>query len=121
MQVLLTDGYVSSYALEGNLTDGTEVKQPEDTFHFEEHFTAYRIRDGDLVFDGEKDRENRIEALRTVLRQRRERECFSYINRGQLWYDRLTDERKRELDDWYSDWLKVTDTLTDPEKPSWLY
>ena len=48
----------------------------------------------------------------------REAECFP-INRGQLWYDRLSEKQKAELQVWYSDWL-VTDTLTAPEKPSWL-
>ena len=30
------------------------------------------------------------------------------------------EKQKTELQVWYSDWLKVTDTLTAPEKPSWL-
>ena len=121
MQIQLTDGYVSSYALEGNLTDGIEVTEPTDITHFEKHFTAYRIRDGNLEFDEDKEKENKLEALRQTLKLRRETECFSYINRGQLWYDRLSEEQKSELDKWYSDWLKVTDTLSAPKKPEWLY
>lgn len=33
-----------------------------------------------------------------TLRQRRAEECFSVINRGALWFDRLTEEQKAELD-----------------------
>ena len=54
------------------------------------------------------------------LRMLREDECFSIINRGEPWYDRLTEEQKAELDAWYSAWLDVTETKVIPEKPSWL-
>lgn len=121
MQVQLTDGYVSSYAFEGNLTDGIKVNEPDNISHFEECFEAYRIRDGTLVFDEEKQTANERKALQSTLRQRRETECFSYINRGRLWYDRLTEAQTSELNAWYTDWLKVTDTLTVPQRPSWLY
>lgn len=121
MQIQLTDGYVSSYALEGNITGGIEVKEPTDMRHFSDHFEAYYIRDGTLTFDDEKQKSNERKALQSDLRQRREKECFPYINRGQPWYDRLTDEQKTELAEWYAAWLKATDTMTVPSKPSWLY
>lgn len=55
-------------------------------------------------------------------------ECFAIINRGELWYNRLSESQKQELDVWYQAWLDVTeDTNKDengnyiiPEKPSWL-
>jgi hypothetical protein len=121
MQITIENGYVSSYALIGSLVEGIEVPEPEDIEHFETHFTAYRLRDGTLQFDEGQNTENERKALCDELRQRRETECFSYINRGQLWYDRLTDAQKTELGAWYAAWLKVTDTLTAPAKPSWLY
>ena len=121
MQVLIENGFVSSYALIGTLVDGIEVPEPEDIDHFETHFTAYRLRDGTLEYDEDQNKENERKALCDELRQRRETECFSFINRGQLWYDRLTEEQKTELGAWYSAWLKVTDTLTAPKKPLWLY
>ena len=41
MKVLLNEqGYVVSYALEGNLLDAVEAAEPADLSHFEEHFTA---------------------------------------------------------------------------------
>lgn len=46
--------------------------------------------------------------------------CFPVINRGQLWYNNLTDEQKEELSKWYNDWLNVTETLIEPKMPEWL-
>ena len=54
------------------------------------------------------------------LRDKRDYECFSIINRGKLWYDNLTQEQLEELNKWYNDWLNVTDTLVEPEKPEWI-
>lgn len=62
------------------------------------------------------DRATKIE----VLRDRRRRECFPIINRGKAWYDLLTIEQEAELKDWYAQWLKVTETLVAPIRPSWL-
>lgn len=121
MQIQTENGYVTSYALVGEIVGGIEVPEPEDLGHFETHFTAYRLRDGTLDYDEDQNKENERKALCDELRQRRETECFSYINRGQLWYDRLSEEQKTELGAWYAAWLKVTDTLTVPKKPSWLY
>ena len=59
------------------------------------------------------------------LRQQRQDECFSIINRGKLWYDNLTEEQLAELQDWYHDWLTLpnrygTDAFEMPIKPKWL-
>lgn len=54
------------------------------------------------------------------LRSRRTSECFSIVNRGQLWYDRLTEAQINELNSWYQRWLDVTDTLIVPDKPEWI-
>lgn len=54
------------------------------------------------------------------LRDRRAFECFPIINRGQLWYETLTETQKAELKVWYQAWLNVTETRTVPEKPNWL-
>lgn len=55
-----------------------------------------------------------------LLRLQRQEECFSIINRGQPWYNKLTIEQKSELDVWYDKWLNVTETKVIPDKPSWL-
>ena len=53
-------------------------------------------------------------------RIKREYECFPIINRGELWYSKLTESQKKELDDWYLAWLNVTETLIEPLKPEWI-
>lgn len=64
----------------------------------------------------EESAEREIENLRIM----RENHCFSIINRGQLWYNTLTESQKTELDAWYHAWLDVTETKVIPTKPSWL-
>ena len=55
------------------------------------------------------------------LRERRERECFSILdNRSQLWWNKLTEIQREEIEAWYEAWLEVTETKVIPEKPSWL-
>ena len=60
--------------------------------------------------------EEKIQELRDL----RELECFSVINRGILWYDELTQEQLTELKIWYKSWLDVTKTKTIPNRPAWL-
>lgn len=67
-----------------------------------------------------KAEEFKLRSELNALRHRRERECFSVINRGALWYERLTEEKKVELGQWYDDWLDITETKIVPEKPIWL-
>ena len=121
MKVLLNEqGYVESYALEGELVDALETAEPNDLSHIEKHFTSYRMRDGTLVFDEGKDAQAQSEAAKAEYRRRRELECFPIINRGQLWYDTLSEGQLSELKNWYQAWLDGTNTQTIPEKPEWL-
>ena len=120
MQIITENGYVSSYALIGELVGGIEIPEPPDIEHFEAHFQSYRMRDGTLEYDEQQNKEIEREALCDVLRKRRETECFSIINRGQLWYDTLSEGQRAELQMWYQGWLHITDTLTVPDRPSWL-
>lgn len=119
---VLTDenGYITSYALVGELVGGTELPEPESTAYFEENFSAYRVRDGTLEFDEAQSTAIREETAKAELRQRRETECFSVINRGQLWYGTLTESKTQELQGWYQAWLDVTETGQVPERPVWL-
>ena len=72
MKVLLNEqGYVVSYALEGDLLDAVEAAEPADLSHFEEHFTAYRVQDGVLVFDDAQAAAEQAEAANTVSGGRR--------------------------------------------------
>lgn len=58
--------------------------------------------------------------IRENIRQRRAVECFPYINRGRLWYNKLTDAQLVELSRWYEEWLDAPKTLKIPKKLSWL-
>lgn len=121
MKALLDEqGFITSYALVGDLVDGIELPDPEDIVHFEEHFAAYKVRDGTAAFDNEHNEALQTEAKKAEFRRRRETECFSIINRGQLWYEGITLTQLIELRQWYKAWLNVTETMVIPEKPEWL-
>lgn len=60
------------------------------------------------------------EIKRADIRRRRVSECFAVINRGKLWYDRLTVTEEIELTDWYNAWLDAPETLVVPERPAWI-
>ena len=121
MKALLDDnGFIISYALVGDLVDGIDLPDPEDVPHFEEHFSAYKVADGIAAFDNEQNEALLLEAKKDEFRVRREKECFSVINRGQLWYEGVSITQLLELRQWYQAWLEVTETMVVPEKPAWL-
>lgn len=121
MKVLLSEtGYIISYALEGELLGAQEITLPDDLPHFEQHFTAYRVRDGTAVFDAGQESAAQYSAAKEEYLRRRETECFSVINRGQFWYDTLSEKQTEELRNWYRSWLDGTEKLAVPEKPAWL-
>ena len=56
----------------------------------------------------------------SIYRKQRSRECFPIINRGNAWYNSLTEIQKQELQVWYQAWLDAPSTLIEPEQPDWL-
>lgn len=120
MQVTLKDNYVKSFSVNGQLNDGIEVPDVDDIMSFLSDYKSYTVVDGKLVKDLDKAEADAREASIERLRERRKRECFPVINRGQLWYDLLTDQERSELTAWYSAWLDVTETLEPPDMPEWL-
>lgn len=123
IRVVLDDnGYVSSFATIGNLDGSIEVNKPKDIDYFIERHQAFCLgKKGELVFDEKKWVEVDEDNTNDSLRLQRERECFKYINRGQLWYNTLTKEQLEELTKWYNDWLNVTGGKKSvPTKPKWL-
>ena len=64
--------------------------------------------------------EELVEQQRGALRARRAAECFPIVNRGALWYDKLTAEQRSELSAWYEKWLDAPQTLYAPVAPSWI-
>lgn len=121
MQVIIKNGYVESFSVNGQFVDGVEVEMPLDFEDFFRNYQAYTVSDGVLFKDFDKLAEVEHETLLNNLRERREKECFPIINRGTLWYDRLTEEQIAELKKWYSAWLDVTETMIVPEMPDWIY
>lgn len=121
MQIITdSDGFVLSFAYEGNLVDGTEVPEPADIEQFLHQFYAYRLQDGALLYDTDAYQQHLDEELKAEYRQRRETECFAVVNRGQLWYEGISIQQLLELRQWYKAWLEVTETMVVPEKPAWI-
>lgn len=77
--------------------------------------TSYKIENGKFV-KLKDETELRANAIRT----RRERECFPIINRGALWYNKLTEGQKTELSAWYEAWLDAPATSIIPDKLTWV-
>ena len=121
MQVICDDrGFVQSFAFAGNLVDGIKVADPEKLELFTQLFFAFRIEDGKLVYDAAEYENHKTEEQKEEYRRRRETECFSVINRGQLWYEGVSLSQLLELRAWYKAWLNVTETMVVPEKPTWI-
>ena len=121
MFVLLNEnGYVESYAVIGTLVDGIEVPELEDMEHFEAHYQSYGYLDGTLRYNDVWEQMLEQTKLVDEIRVRREKECFPVVNRGQLWYEKLTDKQRKELQKWYDDWLNATSTQKIPEALSWI-
>lgn len=107
------EGYVESPYIR-DATDIVEISDSEyekiASFPFGK---SWRYVNGEFVLEVLMDDNN--------LRVRRQVECFNVVdNRSQLWWNHLTDDQKKELDDWYEAWLCVTKTHIIPEKPEWL-
>ena len=121
MQIKLNEkGFITDFAIVGTIEGGIEVNEPKDIEHFMEHFTAYKVKNNAPDFDSEEDNKIETENTKQALRQRRQTECFSYVNRGQLWYATLSVKQLAELTLWYKAWLNVTETMSVPERPAWL-
>lgn len=123
MQVILNEqGYVKAYALIGSFgSDFVTVNEPENIDDFENNYRSYYLsEDNILVKSDDKLKEIETERELVDLRSQREKACFPYVNRGEMWYSRLSAEQKEELGAWYQAWLDVTDTRVIPEMPEWL-
>ena len=121
MQVICDDrGFVQSFALVGNLVNGINVAEPDKLDLFAEQYFAFKIEDGKLLYDATEYENRKTEEQKAEYRRRRETECFSVINRGQLWYESVSLSQLLELRSWYKAWLNVTETMVVPEKPTWI-
>lgn len=116
------DNYIDSYMSgEGCICeDGIEITLPFEENELLNNMGCYRFIDGEFILDTVKQAEKQLNAQKNELRFLREKECFSIVNRGQLWYSTLTLDKIGELTRWYKAWLDVTDTLEIPKKPQWI-
>ena len=89
----------------------------ERTLGCNNHF-SWRVVDGRLY--QQRYEETLEQEIIEELRDRRAEICFPVINRGQAWYATLTDNQRKELDNWYKQWLDVTKTKNEPLTPEWL-
>lgn len=123
MKVILNEqGYVQAYALVGDFgSPSVTVAEPENLDDFENNYRSYHLSNDNVLVKSES-RQHEIDNERELadLRTMRKKVCFPYINRGDLWYGRLTEEQKEELNAWYSAWLDVTETKVVPKSPNWL-
>ena len=121
MKILIDENkYLTCFCIDAELNDGIEVDTPADVDAFADVFRAYKYENGTLSLDEEKLKElNELRVVET-LRLKREKACFPYVNRGYLWYSKLNEVQKVELDEWYQAWLDVTETKVTPTAPEWL-
>ena len=94
------NGYVNGWCMVGD-NGGEEYDPPDDIDSFLDRFDVFKEIDGKLVLDSEKAESDRKALELATLRERRETECFSVINRGWIWYSCLTLTQWRELRTWY--------------------
>jgi hypothetical protein len=78
---------------------------------------VYKNIDLNSVVDLKKCIDN--ETFKQALRQIRQEECFKFVDRP-IWYNKLSEMQKQEINKWYEDWLSVTDTFVIPERPYWV-
>ena len=121
MKILIDENkYLTCFCIDAELENGIEVAEPDDLESFIDIFRAYKYEDGNLILDEQKLQSVNNVHIADELRFKREKTCFPIINRGELWYSRLTADQKKELDAWYQAWLDVTDTKVLPDTLTWL-
>lgn len=112
------DGYITDYCIGGSIADSVEVVPPEGFAR--QQYRAYRLLGGVLTLDTDRLAALQLAGRQDAIRARRERECYSVINRGQLWYEGVSIAHLVELRKWYKAWLDAPATLIIPDRPAWL-
>lgn len=120
MQIQIENGYIIGYSEIGGFLNGIEVEESFKKQIEENKIGFYKYENGQAVFDEEKYNATQALINQNNIRRRREKECFSIINRGKLWYDTLTAEQTKELNIWYQEWLDAPQTGIIPDMPKWI-
>lgn len=119
MQVIVNkDNYVVAYAIFGHLVDSIEVPEPENLN--EDNYQFFKLENGELIYDASRAEYFELEKKRNYLRAQRKRICYPIVNRGQAWYDTLSNYQRLTLKSWYENWLVAPDTLEEPVAPDWI-
>lgn len=100
------------------LTDIKIIVTREDLKAIEDGTKCFDL-ENNCVVDYDNTEDLKMQHLEE-LRAKRKSICFSIINRGQLWYETLSESQKKELKLWYKAWLDVTETLVEPVVPEFL-
>ena len=121
MKILIDENkYLTCFCIDANLENGIEVADPDDLESFIDTFRAYKYEDGSLFLDEKKLQDVNDARIVDELRLKRQKVCFPYVNRGYLWYNKLSQAQQCEIDTWYQAWLDVTETRIVPNMPEWL-
>ena len=106
--------YVENYVILG---EGSachiEVEEPEG--FSPDNFQAWKYDGEKLVFDESRAQDLQNESQKNEIREERMRKCFPIVNRGQFWYDTLTQSEKNEIREWYQQWLDAPETGVIPD------
>lgn len=118
MKYVQKDNDGNIIAVSNTQYDGFEASEVDYEIGFDgKVYTLNEIQSADYIsrkniFDNNK----RLSDIRL----QRETDCFPIINRGALWYNKLTTEQKNELTVWYQQWLDAPQTGVIPEKLEWI-
>lgn len=108
------NGYIQNFVIVGeSSTCNIEVDEPED-FSID-RFQAWKYDGEKLVYDVEQAKVLQAERNKDEIRFERQRVCFPVVNRGQFWYDTLTQSEKNEIREWYQQWLDAPETGVIPD------
>ena len=102
MKAILDDkGFITSFALEGEIADGIELANPEDIDHFLAHWQSYQAQDAKAHFDEEQDTALAEKTEKETLRQRRQTECFTAESQAsatpKLWNTSVGERQPRHF------------------------
>lgn len=74
-----------------------------------------------MTYDAERESIAELHRKQSEIQEERKYRCFPVINRGQLWYDKLTIDELETVKVWYQQWLDAPNTLVIPETPSFIF
>lgn len=107
--------------------NGVQYSTNEKRFyeHHEQFDETLILFDTPILFDNEGNlltpfNLTKDEIKANHLRAKRVPYCFDIVNRGQVWYDTLSDDQRDELKIWYQGWLDAPQSLKEPTQPDWL-